>query len=833
MIRSKTNESHGAMDAQSIWGDVAPIQGQTTQHYFASTGTYETDRRYTPLVLMGRFSVNDPSKVMQGVPEINNIEWYIGEEKASNRINAVIPGDDPTNVDYLISDGESSWCSGVPKWGLIVHKNIPYNSATQIIGVISYVDTRTATIVRKSCTVPLSTEYYDDVMMKLEGNRGDEWVLDPLNFPEPLTSSNDITQEIWQRKVSTQLRKTGVDVPDNKACYLWLLRDSSASSGWREFNETEKSNLVVSGYNTKELTLDIRYINRSLQLRCYACERESGAAYINPYADGNVFYECRIVVEMNDKTSITISQTKGFEQGYNVNSQCHYEARLMYGPRQVASNKLGLFNITWRGVNLKTFETVTLGTGQSIDFVPSAKGFSFPDGFAVYAEARTYRTKNTSGTLLYDDTMVVRSKSIYTTISIDPLSIFGELSILQGNNTQRYYVAENEYDPDRRYVPLVLMGQFFVNDPLGKESSQPTVTGIEWYNDVPQPNDTTTNRIKNPDDTDVYEDASLWRNVDFLISDGSNSDWCAGVPKYGLIVHKNLQYPEAMQIYAVIKFTDTRTNTTIRKQCSINLSSEAIDGNLLVVEGDRGDEWVLDPLNFPEPLVSGNDITEEPWLRTINTQLRLQGNNIDDADANYMWVVKDDSAQAGWREFNELEAGLMLKTAPNTKTISLDARYINKALYLRCYGCIKASGRAAFNSQNPYYECRVVVQMNETLKPKVIATKGYEPTPKMNYNCGYSIKMQYGNGKTVPANKMGLFQVHWIGTNLRTFKKKEINVGSSISFVPADLGFPFPEGFSIYANVAVWSCLALVKDGSSYVVSENNSNEYVVSNVYE
>lgn len=834
MIRSKTNESHGAMDALSIWGEISPIQGQTTQMYYASTGTYETDRRYTPLVLMGAFFVNDPTGATTGVPSIYNIEWYHDEVKAANRITAVTPGPDPATEDYLISDGVSSWCTGVPKWGLIVHKNVPYNDAMQIIGVMSFIDSRTGSIVRKECSISLSTEYYDDVMLKLEGNRGDEWVLDPLNFPEPLTSGHDVTAEAWQRTVSTQLRKTGADVTDNAACYLWVIRDVNAASGWREFNATEKSTLVVSGYNTKTLTLDVRYIDKSMQIRCYACEREEDAAWVSPFVEGNPFYECRVVVEMNDKASITINQTKGFEQGYDVDSTCHYDARLMYGPRQVPTNKNGLFSITWRGVNLHTFETITLGTGMSVEFVPSAKGFSFPDGFVVYAEARTFRTKTSAGAIQYNNSMLVRSKSIYTTINIDPLTIFGELVILQGNNSQCYYVTENEFEPDRRYVPLVLMGQFFVNDPLGEVPAQPTITGIEWYNDVPLPNDTYTHRITNPDDPTIYTNPDRWRNVDFLISDGSNSAWCAGVPQYGLIVHKNLAYPDAMQIYAVIKFLDTRTNTTVRKQCSINLSSEAIQDNNLLVLGDRGDEWVLDPLNFPEPLTSGHDITEEPWLRTVTAQLRFDGNDVADADVNYMWVIKDDSEQEGWREFNEVEKAVMLRTLPTSKTLTFDARFINRntGMQIRCYACLKTSGRDAFNELNPFYDCRVKIEMNEIMEATILQTAGFVPSPGMNYQCSYTAGVKYGS-RSVPSNKLGLFRFYWNGTNNKTFQTTTIGTGPSITFNPSQQGYEFPNGFSVYADVAVWVCMSLVKQDDKYVVMYNDGSTIVVQGIYD
>lgn len=855
MIRSRTNQSNGALDALTVWGHLQTLQGYTSQIYYEVLQEYEADRRYVPLVLYPDVYVADPSGAMTGHPVISNIEWYSDvpqktpsgdDDHITNRITN--PSYVPTNpdafrnIDYLISDGsEAAWCQGVPRGGLIVHKNVAALEGQMIYAIVSFVDGRTGGIVSRMLSEQLSTEYFDDTTLTMEGDRGDEWIMDPIAFPEPTTIGANVTSEAWSRNVSAQLKLKGEAVADAEASYQWLVRDDTAARGWREFTVGETNTLLISGNNTKTLTLDVRYIDKDLHLRCYAAQRESGDAWASPFADGNPYYEVHLTMEMSQELVAHVVQTRGFEQNYDINKLCHYDISLKYGQRDVPSDKTGLFVVTWKAINLSTFAQQTLGTGMSIEFTPSAKGFSFPDGWGVYALVQTYKTKDVStGTVSFNTGNQVRTRTILTTMQNDPLTIWGELVVLQGHTTQTYDEASDTYEYDRRYTPLVLNGQFYVNDPQGEMTGTPTISGIEWYDDVPQKtpsgaDDYVTHRISNP--STIPSDPDEYREIDYLISDGSNSAWCQGVPRYALIVHKNLEAMQAKQIYAVIKFVDSRTGQTVRKQCSIDLSTVTLTANSMRVEGDHGTEWVMDPLAFPEPLTEGNDITDEPWVRTLNAQLQLSGKDVADIEACYQWVVRDDTAARGWREFDDVEMGLLVTSASDkTKTLSLDMRYVSRSITVRCYAKKRESGAAwstPWADSKPYYECRLTKEYNQELHLKIEQTQGFELTPQMNTVCHYNAIVKYGQ-RTVPANKMGLFRITWKAVDNATMQTRQVGVGASLDLTPSNWGFTFPKGFGVYAEAETYNCLALVVNSSTgeYVVS-NNEPTFVASYTYD
>ena len=845
MIVSKTTKSTAALDSLSIFGELQPIQGHTTQIFYEVSQTYEDDRRYVPLVLFGEFYVADPAGIMTGVPTFSSIEWYddvpLPNDSVTHRISnpaasVLSNADQYRNVDYLVSDGSNAeWCAGTPRWALIVHKNVQYITAKQIYAIVKFYDSRTGTTVSKQLSIPLSTEYYADSVLTVTGSRGEEWIMDPISFPEPTTSGSNITAEAWQRIVSAQLFQKGTDVADNEASYQWLVRDDAATGGWRAFNATETNRLLISGNNTKTLTLDVRYIDRDIHLRCYAAEKESSAEWSSPFADGNPFYEVHITMEMTQKLDCHIAQTKGFGQDFDLTKTCHFDIQLKYGQKNVPTNKLGLFNITWKATNLSTSVTQTLGTGTSIEFVPSMKGFTAPDGYAVYAEAKVFKYKALSnGNNVFGTSVPVRSKAIINTIEVDALSIWGQIIVLQGQTNQNYDDATGTYEADRRYAPLILNGSFYVNDPQGKMTGTPAIRGIEWYTAAPQKtatgeDDYTTNRISNPGAA-TLADEDLWRNTDYLISDGSNAEWCQDVPQYALIVHKNVPYITAQTIYAVIKFVDTRTGTVVRKQCSIDLTTEFFSANTLSMDGTRGKEWIMDPLAIPEPLTAGNDVLDEPWERTISAQLRYNGRDAADAEACYLWVVRDNTT-GNWREFSDIEKSVMLRSLPTVKSLVIDARFID-SINVRCYGCMRESGAAwvsPFANDKPYYECNIAVRMSKKLDVKTVQTKGFELIPSMDNTCHYDVKITYGR-RTVPANKMGLFRIAWKGINNKTFSTQILNWGKSLDFVPKEKGFSYPDGFGVRAEVSTMRCMALVTSDSQYVIDGNN---YVISGIYE
>jgi hypothetical protein len=845
MIISRTSQSTGVLDGLSIFGELHELQGSRTQTYYASSGTYESDRRYVPLVLHGTFSVADPDGIMSGIlrPEdLHSIEWYddvpVPGDTSTHRISnpGVVPTDPAQyrEIDYLISDGsDAAWCKDVPIWGLIVHKNVPYLTGQQIYAIVKFTDTRTGTIVSKQCSFSLATDYLDDARLQIKGTRGAEWVMDPLHFPEPATSGGSILNEAWQRTVGAQLTLKNGNVADAEACYLWVVRDAT-TGGWREFNSAETGTLLVSGVQTRELTLDVRYVNESLHLRCYGGTRESGAAWATPFASGNPFYEVHLAVSKNEQLRAHIEQKKGFTQDFDLTKPARYELSLNYGNRTVGADKMGLFSVTWRATDLTTFATQTLGTGSYVEFTPSQKGFTAPNGYAVYAEVNTFLYRSLAGSNVFSSVAPLRTPSVVTTLAIDALTIWGDIFVVQGQTNQFYNDATGTYEADRRYAPLILNGMFNVVDPMGKMTGTPPIYGIEWYDDVPGKlsdgsDDTVTHRISNPGT--IPDDPAQYRLIDYLISDGSDAAWCQGVPKGALIIHKNIPHMTAQSVYAVIKFVDTRTGNIIRKQCSMSLTCGYSSANTLIVKGTRGTEWIMDPITFPEPLTAGHDITEEPWERTIGAQLHFSDNEVADAEACYLWVVRD-ATTGGWREFDDVEKAVLLRSEPTAKNLLMDMRFIKKSMHVRCYGRMRESGAAwvsPFAAGMPFYECHIAVSMNEELKVRIAQQSGFALEPALDNTCAYSLALRYGN-RIVPANKLGLFRIVWKGTDNKTFAEQVLGNGTSISFRPIDKGFSFPDGFGVKAEVYTLSCMSLVTSGPAYVTS---NNALVISGVYE
>ena len=421
MIRSRKHQSENAVDALTISESPVLLQGSPNQIFYAATDDFESDRVWVPCILFASVYTFDPTGIMTGDQPIKRIDWYtdapVPDNYDTNRItnpgSSVLSATDTENTPaawrsqpFLISDGSNAaWCAGVPKWGLIVHRNLPHNETMQVYGVVVFEDKRTGTDVKKIVTQKFATEYFDNLSLRVEGNHGEDWLTDPVVSPEPLTSGNDILDERWTRTFSAQLKRGDNNVPDAEACYLWVVRDPAAANGmgWRALTADEQNVLVVSGLNTKTLVIDARMVIGQLGLRCYAKQRANGAAWSDPFSISNPFYECRLTqrflsggmhaegqeITAGDRMSVVTAQTAGFEQTSRMDKACVFAATILYNNRPVPSNKLGLFHITWIGTDARTGATRILGEGSTLQFVPKDKGYSYPAGFGVHAEVET------------------------------------------------------------------------------------------------------------------------------------------------------------------------------------------------------------------------------------------------------------------------------------------------------------------------------------------------------------------------------------------------------------------------------------------------------------
>ena len=265
---------------------------------------------------------------------------------------------------------------------------------------------------------------------------------------------------------------------------------------------------------------------------------------------------------------------------------------------------------------------------------------------------------------------MIRSRTNSGEQSFDALSLSADIVILGGSTRQMFYTTEGTFEDDRKYVPCILGGKVYVNDPSNIMTGWATLTDIEWYDQVPIDGDYVTGRITNPaqsvlDDVDVYDEETgeltheaAWRSSDYLISDGSDSAWCSNVPNFCLIVRKNVPQLTAMPLYGVLKFVDTRTGLTIRVTRTIDFTTEQYNTEMVVMKGDSGDEVLLDPLSFSDTIPAGKNILDIKWTRTVNAQLIGTDGNVPDNEACYLWCTEDSSTVTGWRPFtdDEIEA---------------------------------------------------------------------------------------------------------------------------------------------------------------------------------
>lgn len=411
----------------------------------------------------------------------------------------------------------------------------------------------------------------------------------------------------------------------------------------------------------------------------------------------------------------------------------------------------------------------------------------------------------------------------------------GNLIILGGSNHQMFHVAGQTYEDDRKFVPCILGGSVSVSDPAGYMSGKPTLAGIEWYVQIPNENDYSEGRITkvcnydaatgaiSPLDESVLEDEDSWRDADFLISDGSEAEWCEDVPENCLIVRKNVAASSSMIIHAVLKFVDVRTGQTVRYLCNKDFTTEVYSNDQVVMKGDCGDTLLLDPMSFSYDVPSGNTLIDVPWTRTLNVSLVGAEGDLPDNEACYQWVVGDSTVASGFREFTADEIAAMNISGMRTKQLSLDMRLIDGDTRLRCYGQRRFPGdewSSPLSEDSPFYECTLTPTMNQnfTFVPTLI--KGAYPGVDMSGAVKYEMSIYYNN-RPVPEEKKCLFLIRWMAENLRNGTVSELGWGHEIEFIPKDFDLPFPEGMNVYGEIMTFDGCRIVVDSSNWLTQDD------------
>lgn len=250
--------------------------------------------------------------------------------------------------------------------------------------------------------------------------------------------------------------------------------------------------------------------------------------------------------------------------------------------------------------------------------------------------------------------MAIVTKQKDISVHVDPISFTAAIEVISGNIAQTYNNDSKEFEPDRSVVPCLLMPYVVVSDPEGLMNGKRTITGVEWYEGAPLEDG--SNRIVNGDD--------------YVISD-------TDTPTYSLKVKKNVEPNTPLQITAIFTITDTRKNTEIRFERSVNLYTALYDISNYALSVDAPKSWTIDPLRETAD-------SSGKWLHSITAPLTTGLQKVADENAAYWWQINEGS---GWRDITQDELDIYISgkdTEGNwAKTLTFDARFIRNTSF-RC-----------------------------------------------------------------------------------------------------------------------------------------------------
>ena len=389
-----------------------------------------------------------------------------------------------------------------------------------------------------------------------------------------------------------------------------------------------------------------------------------------------------------------------------------------------------------------------------------------------------------------------RSQSVFTTV--DPLSLHYGIETVSGNNVQTYNNESKEYEPDRALVPLILMPYVEAIDPEKKQGGRQTLTAVEWYDGVPAKD--YSNRIT--------------AGTDYEIGDGT----VTGYPKNALKIKKNVPADTPMQIFCIAKFTDVRTQQTVRVEMSAKVYTVVYESRNYKVTADCPPSWKIDPLK------------ETSWLHTITAQLYSGSEPVGDAHAAYWWQVKENGGQ--WREITADDEEVWItckKDGVFTKTLTFDARMV-KAASFRVRAAYYDTERPVTPADDSIVcETLVNVEMPASLSAEQIQTKGARVASDFSTKVGYKVEM-FDNRNTVSDVQAGeLFQIRWKGKSSKTgSSEKFIDSGKSVEFIPKDCGFDASAVVSVWAEISIYEKYAVLTDDDGKTVTDDDGKIIIV-----
>ncbi len=244
-------------------------------------------------------------------------------------------------------------------------------------------------------------------------------------------------------------------------------------------------------------------------------------------------------------------------------------------------------------------------------------------------------------------------KTARLNVEYDPLHSAFSLVVESGSVLQVHSAETDEYIPDRSITPLVLTPYFNVVDvtgltPSGRAESK--LVDMRWY--------------------EGSEDDSN------LIISGMNGYTING---YKLTIAKNINYLSPITIIFTAKYFDVRSGKTLRLSDKKTLSTTSLTEKPVTLELDKPESsWLFDPLH-------------DTGLRSVTATMRLAGNIVDASRALYWWY----KVVSGVETLVDPLDDLWYESGQNTSVLSIDPRYVDGNLHLRCKGEYVEPGKTA------------------------------------------------------------------------------------------------------------------------------------------
>lgn len=363
------------VDPISFTAELETLAGNTVQTFNADITEYEPDRTLVPLILMPRVVVADPEGMMNGNRPVTGAEWYEGAPRA-DKSNLVTSG-----TDYELGDGT---VEGFPQWALKVKKNVPPATPLELTAVFAFTDTRRGREVTVERSAQLYTALFDSRLYSLRLDQPRAWTLDPLQVVPDADGA-------WPVDIAAQLLSGSEAVDDAHAAYWWQLDDGT---GWRDFTEEDIDLLLLSGRTddgqwTRAIRVDARMFSR-MSFRCRAAwfdtERPSAPA------DNTLQAATSVKVELPPSLTAAIIQTKGVRVNARMTTPVAFRCLVAYNKGELTDTQYAAFTaIAWQALSSKPgSRAVSLGTGRTVEFAPSAYGFDINYPVNVTAQVKLY-----------------------------------------------------------------------------------------------------------------------------------------------------------------------------------------------------------------------------------------------------------------------------------------------------------------------------------------------------------------------------------------------------------------------------------------------------------